>query len=330
MPILRVSDFELLNVAKNVLRIERDALESTENSLGADFLQAVNLILNGSASGRVVVMGMGKSGHIGNKIAATLASTGTPAFFVHPAEAGHGDLGMITASDIVLAISQSGKSDELLRVIPYFKRNGIQLIAMTGNLQSPLALHATAVINTTVAQEACPLGLAPTTSTTLTLALGDALAACLLKSKGFTIEKFASTHPHGTLGRKLLVTISDIMVKNDAVPVVPLGTSIRTTIGEMSRAALGFVNVADDKNHLLGIFTDGDLRRTLDREIDIKMTPIDGVMAKKFVVAHPQQLAVEAVDLMGQHKISSIPIVDEDNMLVGAINMRILLQAGVV
>lgn len=325
-----MSDFELLNVAKNVLRIERDALESTENSLGADFLQAVNLILNRSASGRVVVMGMGKSGHIGNKIAATLASTGTPAFFVHPAEAGHGDLGMITASDIVLAISQSGKSDELLRVIPYFKRNGIQLIAMTGNLQSPLALHATAVINTTIAQEACPLGLAPTTSTTLTLALGDALAACLLKSKGFTIEKFASTHPHGTLGRKLLVTISDIMVKNDAVPVVPLGTSIRTAIGEMSRAALGFVNVADDKNHLLGIFTDGDLRRTLDREIDIKMTPIDGVMAKKFVVAHPQQLAVEAIDLMEQHKISSIPIVDEDNMLVGAINMRILLQAGVV
>ena len=325
-----MSDSELLNAAKSVLGIERGALESAENSLGADFIQAVNLIINRSASGRVVVMGMGKSGHIGNKIAATLASTGTPAFFVHPAEAGHGDLGMITASDIVLAISQSGKSDELLRVIPYFKRNGIPLIAMTGNLQSPLALHATAVINTAVAQEACPLGLAPTSSTTLTLALGDALAVCLLKSKGFTAEEFASTHPHGTLGRKLLVTISDIMAKNDGMPVVPLGTSIRTTIGEMSRAALGFVNVADDKNHLLGIFTDGDLRRALDHEIDIKTTPIDKVMAKKFVVAHPQQLAVEAVDLMEQHKISSIPIVDDDNILVGAINMRILLQAGVV
>ena len=325
-----MSDSELLNAAKSVLAIERGALERVENSLGADFIQAVNLIHNRSASGRVVVMGMGKSGHIGNKIAATLASTGTPAFFVHPAEAGHGDLGMITASDIVLAISQSGMSDELIRVLPYFKRNSIKLIAMTGNLQSSLALHGTAVINTAVEQEACPLGLAPTASTTLTLALGDALAVCLLKLKGFTAEEFASTHPHGTLGRKLLVTISDIMAKNDGVPVVSLGTSIRTTIGEMSRAALGFVNVTDDKNHLLGIFTDGDLRRALDHEIDIKTTPIDKVMAKKFVVAHPQQLAAEAVDLMERHKISSIPIVDDDNILVGAINMRILLQAGVV
>ncbi len=325
-----MSDSELLNAAKSVLAIERGALERAENSLGSDFIQAVNLILNRSASGRVVVMGMGKSGHIGNKIAATLASTGTPAFFVHPAEAGHGDLGMITASDIVLAISQSGKSDELIRVLPYFKRNGIPLIAMTGNPQSPLALHATAVINTAVAQEACPLGLAPTASTTLTLALGDALAVCLLNSKGFTAEEFACTHPHGTLGRKLLVTINDIMAKNDGVPVVSLGTSIRTAIGEMSRAALGFVNIADGKNHLLGIFTDGDLRRALDHDIDIKTTPIDKVMAKKFVVAHPQQLAVVAVELMEQNKISSIPIVDDDNLLVGAINMRILLQAGVV
>lgn len=325
-----MSNSELINVAKNVLRIEMRALENAEISLDEGFLQAVKLLINRSASARVIVMGMGKSGHIGNKIAATLASTGTPAFFVHPAEAGHGDLGMITASDIVLGISQSGKSDELLRVLPYFKRNGIQLIAMTGNQQSPLALYATAVINTAVEQEACPLGLAPTASTTLTLALGDALAVCLLKSKGFTAEEFASTHPHGTLGRKLLVTINDIMAKNEGVPVVHLGTSIRTSIGEMSRAALGFVNVVDDKNHLLGIFTDGDLRRALDHEIDIKTTRIDKVMAKKFVTVHPQQLAVEAVDLMEQHKISSIPIVDDDNLLVGAINMRILLQAGVV
>lgn len=325
-----MSHSELLNAAKIVLSIEKEALESAENSLGINFIQAVNLILNRSVSGRVVVMGMGKSGHIGNKIAATLASTGTPAFFVHPAEAGHGDLGMITSSDIVLAISQSGKSDELLRVLPYFKRNSIQLIAMTGNQQSPLALHATVVIDTAVAKEACPLGLAPTASTTLTLALGDALAVCLLKSKGFTAEEFASTHPHGTLGRKLLVTISDIMVKNEDVPVVSLGTSIRTAIGEMSRAALGFVNVADDKNHLLGIFTDGDLRRALDHDIDIKTTSIDQVMATKYVVAQPQQLAVEAVDLMEQNKISSIPIVDDHNILVGAVNMRILLQAGVV
>ena len=198
---------------------------------------------------------------------------------MHPAEAGHGDLGMITKNDVVIAISQSGKSDELLRVMPYFKRNGIKLIAMTGGLNSPLAEHAHLVIDTTVPHEACPLGLAPTASTTLTLALGDALAVCLLQTSGFTQNDFAETHPHGTLGRKLLVTISDIMAKNDGVPIVSPGTSIRTTIGEMSRAALGFVNVADDKNQLLGIFTDGDLRRALDHEIDIKTTTIDKVMA---------------------------------------------------
>jgi arabinose-5-phosphate isomerase len=319
-----------INLAKKVVEIEIDALTYGKERLGDSFSSAIELIRQCLPLGRVVVMGMGKSGHIGHKIAATLASTGTPAFFVHPAEAGHGDLGMITQNDVVIAISQSGKSDELLRVMPYFKRKGIKLIAMTGGLNSPLAEHADLVIDTTVPHEACPLGLAPTASTTLTLALGDALAVCLLQTSGFTQNNFAETHPHGTLGRKLLVTISDIMVKNDGVPVVSLGTSIRTTIGEMSRAALGFVNVADDKNQLLGIFTDGDLRRALDQEIDIKTTTIDKVMAKKYVVAHPQQLAVEAVDLMEQHKISSIPIVNDNNILVGAINMRILLQAGVI
>lgn len=319
-----------INLAKKVIEIEIEALTCGKERLGGSFASAIELILQCLPLGRVVVMGMGKSGHIGNKIAATLASTGTPAFFVHPAEAGHGDLGMITKNDVVIAISQSGKSDELLRVMPYFKRNGIKFIAMTSDLNSPLAEHADLVIDTTVPQEACPLGLAPTASTTLTLALGDALAVCLLQASGFTQNNFAETHPHGTLGRKLLVTISDIMVKKDRVPIVSLGTSIRSTIGEMSRAALGFVNVADDKNHLLGIFTDGDLRRALDQDIDIKTTPIDKVMAKKFVIAHPQQLAVAAVDLMEQHKISSIPIVDEENLIVGAINMRILLQAGVV
>jgi arabinose-5-phosphate isomerase len=325
-----MNDSELLNFAKSVLSIERKALENAENLLGNDFLQAVKLILNRSKLGRIAVMGIGKSGHIGNKIAATLASTGTPAFFVHPAEAGHGDLGMITANDIVLAISQSGNSEELLKLIPYFKRNGIELIVMTGNLQSPLAKHANVIINTVVEQEACPLGLAPTASTTLILALGDALAVCLLKSKGFTALEFASTHPHGTLGRKLLVTISEIMLINEAIPVVNFSVTLRTAIIEMSRASLGFVNITDNEKHILGIFTDGDLRRALDNEVDVKKTTIDKVMSNEFIVAYPHQLAVEAVELMEKFKISAIPIVNEEKKIVGAINMRMLLQAGVV
>lgn len=325
-----MNEIDLLITAQNVLRIEKAAIERAEETLENGFLHAVRILLNRPNSGRVVVMGMGKSGHIGNKIAAILASTGTPAFFVHPAEAGHGDLGMITPLDTVLAISQSGKSDELLRVLPYFKRNGIRLIAMTGNPDSPLAQHATAVISTAVEQEACPLGLAPTASTTLTLALGDALAVCLLKSKNFTAEDFASTHPHGTLGRKLLVTIEDVMARNDDVPRVAPQATIRAAIAEMSRAALGFVNVVDEQNRLVGIFTDGDLRRALDQDIEIKSTVISRVMVTNFVSALPQQLAVEAVDLMEQRKISSVPVVAENNLLVGSVNMRMLLQAGVV
>jgi len=325
-----MNEIDLLIAAQNVLRIEKAAIDRAEETLENGFLHAVRILLNRPNSGRVVVMGMGKSGHIGNKIAATLASTGTPAFFVHPAEAGHGDLGMITPLDTVLAISQSGKSDELLRVLPYFKRNGIRLIAMTGNPDSPLAQHATAVISTAVEQEACPLGLAPTASTTLTLALGDALAVCLLKSKNFTAEDFASTHPHGTLGRKLLVTIEDVMARNDDVPRVAPQATIRAAIAEMSRAALGFVNVVDEQNRLVGIFTDGDLRRALDQDIEIKSTVISRVMVTNFVSALPQQLAVEAVDLMEQRKISSVPVVAENNLLVGSVNMRMLLQAGVV
>jgi arabinose-5-phosphate isomerase len=321
---------ELLDVAKNVLQDEILALQSAQHSLGEGFVDALVLLEKFGASGRVVVMGMGKSGHVANKIAATLASTGTPAFFVHPAEAGHGDLGMITAADIVLAISQSGKSDELLRLLPYFKRNAIPLVAMTGDVQSPLAVHADAIISTAVTREACPLGLAPTASTTLALALGDAIAICLLKSKGFTAEEFATTHPHGTLGRRLLVTIGDVMFRDDAVPRVRLGTSVRAAICEMSRAGLGFVSVIDDEKHLVGIFTDGDLRRALDNDTDIKATSIENVMSSSCVVAKPYQLAVEAVELMESRKISCIPIVCEANMLIGAVNMRLLLQAGVV
>lgn len=325
-----MSDSELLNAAKCVLRIERGALENAENSLGEGFLQAVHLLLNRSVSGRVVVMGMGKSGHIGNKIAATLASTGTPAFFVHPAEAGHGDLGMITQNDVVIAISQSGKTDELLRVLPYFKRNGIKLIALTGGLNSPLAEHADLVIDTTVPQEACPLGLAPTASTTLTLALGDALAVCLLKASGFTQNNFAETHPHGALGRRLLVGVSDVMSKGDQTPVIQQNLVVKDALFSMSKGGMGFLVIVDTNHLPVGVFTDGDLRRCLDKDIDVKTTVITDVMVKHFVTISAHQLAVEAVALMEQHKISALPVLGDAGDLVGALNMRQLLQAGVV
>lgn len=320
----------LIALARQVLEVEAAAIQAARSRLGGAFLSAIELLLSRSGGGRVVVMGMGKSGHIGRKIAATLASTGTPALFVHPAEAGHGDLGMVTPHDVVLAISQSGKSDELLRVLPYMKRNRIPLVAMTAKADSALAQHADVVIDTSVDREACPLGLAPTASTTLALALGDALAMCLLEARGFTAEMFAVTHPHGTLGRKLLVSIADVMVTGAAVPIARDSTTIREALVGMSKAGLGFVNVLDEKDALVGVFTDGDLRRALDRDIDIKREPLAAVMARKFTTVKASQLAVEAVELMEQYKISGLPVVDDAGRLVGALNMRLLLQAGVV
>ncbi len=320
----------LIALARQVLEVEAAAIQAARSRLGGAFLAAIELLLSRSGGGRVVVMGMGKSGHIGRKIAATLASTGTPALFVHPAEAGHGDLGMVTPHDVVLAISQSGKSDELLRVLPYMKRNRIPLVAMTAKADSALAQHADVVIDTSVDREACPLGLAPTASTTLALALGDALAMCLLEARGFTAEMFAVTHPHGTLGRKLLVSIADVMVTGAAVPIARDSTTIREALVGMSKAGLGFVNVLDAKDALVGVFTDGDLRRALDRDIDIKREPLAAVMARKFTTVKASQLAVEAVELMEQYKISGLPVVDDAGRLVGALNMRLLLQAGVV
>lgn len=325
-----IFDQDLLESARSVLDMEIAALVNAKESLGADFLAAVEMILHSQPSDRVIVMGMGKSGHVGKKIAATLASTGTPAFFVHPSEAGHGDLGMITSKDIVIAISQSGKSEELLRIVPYLKRNAISLIVMTGVSNSPLALHAEIVISTAVAREACPLGLAPTSSTTLTMALGDALAICLLKCRGFTAEDFAATHPHGTLGRRLLLTIGDIMVSGELIPIVSPDTTIRKTLVEMSRGGLGFVIIAESDNIICGIFTDGDLRRALDNEVDIKTTPIQKVMNTRFISAKPKQLAVEAVELMEEFKMSALPIINDENHLVGVLNIRILLQSGVI
>lgn len=320
----------LLDLASRVLDTEAGAIQAARARLDARFLATLDILLKVPKSGRVVLMGMGKSGHIGRKIAATLASTGTPAHFVHPGEAGHGDLGMITADDVVVAISQSGKSDELLRVLPYMKRNGIRIVAMTGSADSPLAQHADAVLDTSVEREACPLGLAPTASTTLTLALGDAVALCLLEARGFTADMFAATHPHGTLGRKLLVTIGDVMSTGTDVPRTSVKTTVRESLVEMSRGGLGFINVLDASGTLVGVYTDGDLRRTLDRDVDIRTTPLEAVMTRSFTTVLPEQLAVEAVELMEHRRISAVPVVDAQGALVGALNMRMLLDAGVV
>jgi len=319
-----------LEIAKKTFDIEISALNFGKNKLNDEFNQAVELIKNSVPPGRVIVMGMGKSGHIGNKIAATLSSTGTPAFFVHPAEAGHGDLGMLTKDDIVIAISQSGKSDELLRVMPYIKRNGIKLIMLTGGLDSQLAQYSDILIDTTVPEEACPLGLAPTASTTLTLALGDALAICLLTSRGFTENDFAETHPHGALGRKLLVSVKDVMSHFDDAPVIDNDMLIKDALLIISSASLGFVIVVDSQTKPIGVFTDGDLRRCLDQDLDIKTVLISEVMSKIFTVIEINQLAVEAVELMEQHNISALPVVNSVGELVGAINMSQLLNAGIV
>lgn len=316
--------------ARSVIEIEIEALQRGKEAIDSRFAAAVELIRDTARTGRVVVMGMGKSGHIGKKMAATLASTGTPALFVHPAEAGHGDLGMITSRDVVIAISQSGKSDELLRIIPYLKRNRIKMIALSGDPSSPVASHADIAIDTSVPREACPLGLAPTASTTLTLALGDALAICLLHAAKFTKEDFAITHPHGSLGRKLLVGVNDVMADKKVAPLVGSNVNIKDALLEMSKGAMGFVIAVDGGKKPVGVFTDGDLRRSLDRDIDIKTTPISEVMTKNFVSVKKDQLAAVAVELMERHKVSALPVIDEDGVIAGALNMRQLLQAGVV
>lgn len=319
-----------LEHALNTLDIEIKALKAAKENLDGSFSGLVELIRSRQPHGRVVVMGVGKSGHIANKIAATLASTGTPAFFVHPSEAGHGDLGMITKADIVLAISQSGQSDEILRLLPYFKRHGIKFAAMTGGPTSDLARHAEFVIDTSVPEEACPLGLAPTSSTTLALALGDALAICLLKASGFTRDDFAKTHPHGKLGRSLLVTIADVMTPFDQAPVIEEKISIRDGLFLMSKSGMGFLIAIDPAHKAVGVFTDGDLRRCLDRDLDIKTTRIEEVMIRNFTAIEHDKLAVEAVNLMERQKVSALPVVDAASRVVGAVNMRQLLRAGII
>ena len=321
---------EIIEWAQEVLSIEKHALDVFSDCIGDEFICAVHIIENQVPPGKVAVLGMGKSGHIANKIAATLASTGTPAFFVHPAEAGHGDLGMISPHDVVIAISQSGTADELLRLLPYFKRYAIPVIAFTGRLNSPLAEYAEVVINTSVAQEACPHGLAPTASTTVALAAGDALAICLLRRSGFMANDFAERHPHGALGRKLLVCVSDLMLKGDDIPTVKEGVTVLESLVTMTQGTVGAVAIVDEQGCIQGLFTDGDLRRALVRGVDVMHEPIEKLMKIQPKTIGAEKLAVEAVTMMDQFKANLLLVTSENNQLIGIINMRILVHAGVV
>lgn len=318
----------LRELALAVLQTEADAILGLTGRLDDSFLHACELILQ--CRGRVVVLGMGKSGHISGKIAATLASTGSPAFFVHPGEAGHGDLGMVLAGDVVIAVSHSGETREILTLIPSLRRQGIPLIAMTGRPESSLAREATVHLDVGVSKEACPLGLAPTASTTAALAMGDALAIALLESRGFTAEDFARSHPGGTLGRRLLLHVADVMVTGDAVPRVPASAPFRDALVEMSSKGLGMTAVVDDDGRVLGIFTDGDLRRTLDQELDLRNTRIDEVMTPDCVTITADTLAADVLTLMEERRINALLVVDADERLTGALNMHNLLRAGVV
>ena len=296
--------------------------------MGDDFAAACRLIL--ACEGRVVVTGMGKSGHIGSKIAATLASTGSPSFFLHPAEAIHGDIGMITAKDVVMALSNSGETDELLTILPVIKRLDVPLIALTGNGASTLARYATVTLDVSVPAEACPLNLAPTTSTTATLAMGDALAVATLEARGFTEEDFARSHPGGSLGRRLLLHVEEVMRSGDDLPAVGPDTPLSAGLLEMSRKGLGMTTVVDDARRVLGVFTDGDLRRALDTQLDVHSTRMRDVMTPNPKVAHPRMLAAESVHLMEEHRITALPVVDDAGVLVGALNVHDLLRAGVM
>ena len=317
-----------IDSARRAIAIERDAVAALEERINGDFSRACDVIMQ--CQGRVVVTGMGKSGHIGNKIAATLASTGTPAFFVHPGEASHGDLGMITSQDVVLAISNSGNTAEVLTLVPLFKRMGAPIVSMTGNPESTLAREAVANLDISVAQEACPLGLAPTSSTTATLVMGDALAVALLEARGFSAEDFAFSHPGGSLGRRLLLRVSDIMHSGDRIPKVTEDTLLSGALLEISQKGLGMTTVVDGSGQLCGVFTDGDLRRTLDRNIDVHGTPIHAVMTRNGKTIHHDQLAAEALNVMEETKISALPVIDRNGQLIGAINMHDLLRAGVI
>ncbi|WP_324780389.1 KpsF/GutQ family sugar-phosphate isomerase [Thiobacillus sedimenti] len=318
----------LLALARQVLEIEADALHAISARLDAGFAEAVNLIL--ACTGRVVVSGMGKSGHVGSKIAATLASTGTPAFFMHPGEASHGDLGMITHDDVVLALSNSGESSEIVSIVPLIKRRGAKLVAMTGNANSTMAREADVHLNAGVDKEACPLNLAPTASTTAALALGDALAVALLDARGFSADDFARTHPGGSLGRRLLIHVRDVMHGGDALPQVGLDATLKAALFEMTQKGLGMTAVVDAAGKVAGLFTDGDLRRALERPLDLQQSKIADLMTRNPKTIRADELAVAAVEKMESLKINGLLVVDENKLLVGALNMHDLLKAGVV
>jgi len=311
-----------------VIRTEAEAIQVLSSRIGDDFVRACQAML--ACRGRIVVLGMGKSGHIGSKIAATLASTGSPSFFVHPGEASHGDLGMIIDRDVVLAISNSGETEEILTILPLIKRLNVPLVTMTGNPASTLARTASVNLDVSVRKEACPLGLAPTSSTTTTLVMGDALAVSLLESRGFTAEDFARSHPGGRLGRRLLLLIRDIMHSGDRIPSVSQAALLSEALVEMTRKGLGMTAVVDETQRLVGVFTDGDLRRALDRRLDVHHAKVAEGMNHTAKTVSEDMLAAEALQFMEENKINGLMVVDDERRVVGAFNMHDLLQAGVV
>ncbi|MCW9023596.1 MAG: KpsF/GutQ family sugar-phosphate isomerase [Gammaproteobacteria bacterium] len=320
---------KVFEIARAVMETEGQAIATLSQRIDDNFAQACEYMLR--CKGRIVVMGMGKSGHIGGKIAATLASTGSPAFFVHPGEASHGDLGMITAQDVVLAMSNSGETDEILTIIPLIKRLGIPLVALTGNPASRIATEASVHLDISVEKEACPLGLAPTASTTATLVMGDALAISLLESRGFTADDFALSHPGGRLGKRLLLHIGDLMHTGDTMPVVTQDVSLSEALIEMTRKGLGMTSIVDEQNHVVGVFTDGDLRRVLDHgEVNVHSLSIKDCMTSPCITLKQDKLAAEALQIMDEKRINALPIVDNEQCLIGALNMHDLLRAGVV
>jgi len=322
------SPANLIASALKALGIEARAVQALMPRIGASFAEACRICLE--CHGRVVVTGMGKSGHIARKVASTLASTGTASFFLHPAEASHGDLGMITRADVVIAVSNSGETPELLLLLPHLQRLGTPLITLTGHARSTLACASAAVLDVSVPEEACPLNLAPTASTTAALAMGDALAVTLLEARGFTEQDFARSHPGGSLGRKLLLRVADVMRTGDAVPRVFPETLLGAGLLEMSRKGLGMTAIVDSADNLLGIFTDGDLRRALDRQIDVHSTPMRTLMTSPGRFVEPGELAAHAVHLMEEHRITALPVRESSGKLVGALNVHDLMRAGVV
>lgn len=325
-----LKDQDFINSGLRVLEIETAAINNLASRLDASFSQACRMIL--SCRGRVILLGIGKSGHIARKITATFASTGTPAFFVHPAEAAHGDLGMITDQDLVISISKSGETEEILRFMPVLKRRGIQTIALLGKVDSTIGKLANIILDISVEREACSLNLAPTSSTTATLAMGDALAVSVLQARGFNEQDFALSHPGGILGRRLLIKISDIMHSGEKLPKTFAHTKLPNAILEISKKCLGMTTIVNehDPDTIVGICTDGDLRRAFSKNLNLQETTIEEVMSKNFKTIYSDLLATEAVHLMQEHKISALPVVDRDNKLVGALNMHNLFQAGVV